>query len=131
MNISGCEKEELRDDCLKIIIAVWQKIDWGGMSPMRRMKIYDELAGKIKSSAMTSSLSSFIDKLTRKFEVRSLGKGGLQVKEIMCRGNDADLLRIFREETVILVIMLREWVEARKLLAAKKEKEAEENEDEF
>jgi hypothetical protein len=85
------------------------------MSASRRMGIYDELASKIRSAALTSDLHRFVDTLARKFEVRSISDE--RVLGVLDSGNPDEILEVLRTETTLVVLMLRVHQEENKELA--------------
>lgn len=102
------EDQELRDKARDLVMAVWKSIDHGSMGANRRKGIYDELASKIRSAALTSSLSEFLESLCRKFEVRSIcGQHLLSVDSIMKSDSAPRVLEIIRSEPSLIVVMLR------------------------
>lgn len=105
--------KEYRESARDIILAVWTKIDWDNVSPSRRMKIYDELSSKIRSAALTSDLHKFLSRLCDKMGVRSISDP--RVLKIFECINHAEMLKILREETSFVILMLRETQEAKKL----------------
>ncbi|MBU1999466.1 MAG: hypothetical protein KKE64_08255 [Candidatus Omnitrophica bacterium] len=119
------EQKGIREDCLIILKAIWSNINWDNVGAMRRMKIYEEFASKIKSSAMTSSLVRFVEKMMQKFEIREIGNA--EVLVILQKGQDRKMLKVLREETTILMLLLREWIGIKK--EKHKEKEAKKNEE--
>jgi len=108
----GKDIDEYRDRCLTILKSLWREIDWDKISIRRRMNIYEEMANKIKSSALTSNLFCFIENMMKKFEIGVISD--LAVIDICKNYDHQALLRIFREETFLLVLMLKEWVENKK-----------------
>lgn len=121
------DRNDVKQDCLTIIVAVWNGIKWEDMGGLRIMGIYDELLSKIKSSALTSSLPKFIENLTRKFDVR--GIHDTKIIDICKQENEAEILRTFREETIILVLMLREYIDKKKEAFVKKQAEKQKQEE--
>lgn len=95
-----------------LILAVWREIEWDKVSPMRRMKIYDELASKVKSAAMTNTLESFIESLARKMGARTVSPFGL-LETISAADKDA-VLALLRDQTQIIIVMVRENQELKK-----------------
>ena len=101
------DKDICRTCARDILLAIWRRIDWNKISPARRMKIYDELVAKIKSSAMTNNLEKFVDKLCQKMGVLSIWERGLV--DLFAAIDHAEMLRTFREDAMFIVLMLREY----------------------
>ena len=104
--------KEQREQARDIVLAVWVCIDWDGVSVSRRMNIYSELASKIKSAAMTETLERFLENLCRKMGVKTVSNES--VLNIIANADAKALLKLYREETQIIVLMLRTTQEIRK-----------------
>lgn len=104
--------QEQREQARDIVLAIWQSIDWTGISPSRRMNIYNELASKIKSAALTDTLERFFEGLCRKMGVKTVYNES--VLNIINKADAKALLKLYREETQIIVLMLRTTQEIRK-----------------
>lgn len=102
------QREQARD----IVLAVWTCIDWDGVSASRRMNIYNELASKIKSAALTDTLERFLEGLCRKMGVKTIYNEN--VLNIINNADTKALLKLYREETQIIVLMLRTTQEIKK-----------------
>lgn len=76
------------------------------------MKIYDEFASKVQSAALTNDLGRFIKGLCDRMDVRSLSDK--RVLEIVEKYLDRELLKCFREDIALIILMLREEQEKRK-----------------
>lgn len=123
-----CERRdaELREDALNVIEAVWHGINWESVSGKRRMKIYDEYAAKIRSSAHTGRFTHFFGNLCRKMESAPAGDWARQARTAIERIEkyelDLDVLELIMVENQYLVLLLRERNETRK--AEREEAEA-------
>jgi GH43 family beta-xylosidase len=123
-----CERRdaELRDDALNVVEAVWHGINWESVASRRRMKIYDEYAAKIRSSAHTGRFTHFFGNLCRKMESSPTGKWAEQARIAIERIEkyqlDLDVLELIIAENQYLVLLLRERNETRK--AEREEAEA-------
>jgi hypothetical protein len=115
-----CERRdaELRDDALNVVEAVWHGINWEAVAARRRMKIYDEYAAKIRSSAHTGRFTHFFGNLCRKMESSPTGKWADQARTAIERIEkyqlDLDALELIIVENQYLVLLLRERNETRK-----------------
>jgi len=90
------------------------------------MKIYDEYAAKIRSSAHTGRFTHFFGNLCRKMESSPTGKWAEQARIAIERIEkyqlDLDVLELIIAENQYLVLLLRERNETRK--AEREEAEA-------
>ncbi|MFW9872535.1 MAG: hypothetical protein ACFFG0_05480 [Candidatus Thorarchaeota archaeon] len=111
------QTEEYRTAAVKFIIAVWSHINWDNVGTNRRMRIYDELASKIKSAAMTNNLNKFLEKFMLKWGVRSVSDA--KILKIIAEYDHNELLNILRNDTAIIILMLRESQELKKELREK------------
>jgi len=76
------------------------------------MKIYDEYTSKIRSAANTSDLRRFTDKLAAKMSIRALNYSQ-EMMEIV-KENDPEMLKILRDETQYIVMLMRAIIEEKK-----------------
>ncbi len=98
--------EQDREKTVDILQAIWNSVDWQSFPQSLRVKVYDLFASRIKSAALTSSLPIFVETLCKKMGVRSISNEKI-VDVIKDKKNNA-LLKLFREETALLVLMMRE-----------------------
>ena len=98
--------DRVYDDIVSILINVWDNIDWDKVDSHRRKRIYDEFCSKIRSSALTGNMRAFIESLCSKMGVRSLSD--TQILNLLKDGDEYDMLRILRDETQYLILLLRE-----------------------
>lgn len=91
---------------LTILEAVWRKIDFEGMSSMRRLKIYDEFSSKMLAATKVRTKFQFLNELCRLFNIRSLSD--TYISDILQRFSDDELLNLVREEQQFLILLLRE-----------------------
>lgn len=109
------KRAQARDDARDLILEVWRSVDWQGVSAVRRMGIYDEFASKIQSAAMTSDLRLFVERLARKMGLRSFKTTA--VDAILLRSDGAATLDVLRNETSLIVVMMRVFQEENGLAA--------------
>jgi hypothetical protein len=95
-----------------LVLAIWRAIEWDRISPTRRKNIYNELASKVKSAAMTNSLESFVESLARKMGCKTVDPNGLL--ETIASADKDVVLSLLRDETQIIIAMLREHQEIKK-----------------
>ena len=98
--------EKLRRDAVRILRAVWKRIDWDSIDGNRRRTFQDEFASKVKSATHTNNLQRFIDNLCRKLGIRSLKD--TSVTEVVNKTDHYEMLTLLREETLFLILMMRQ-----------------------
>ncbi len=112
-----------RKAILTILESVWKQIDFEGMGPMRRMKIWDEFSSKVLSATGVRTRFQFLNELCHSFNIRSLNNDA--VSDLIQRFQDDELLSVVRGELQFLVLLLRQKrEEQKKLKEDKKEKTA-------
>lgn len=121
-------RENVQNMSVGTLIDIWAQIDWDKVTGQRAMGIWDEFASKVKAAALTTnSYEKFIEKLCRKMEVRSLKFREINVISQESEELKKAVLKMFREETQLLVLKLRLNKQIRKEQAAqeqaRKEKE--------
>lgn len=112
----------------KEIAATLLKIIWRGIpadyKSRYRMTIWEQYENEIRAAAYTSSLSKFINSICSRLRV-DLGRTEAEraaVESILTGVNDRAMLKLLREETTLLVLMVRvdneekrqEWIEGHK-----------------
>jgi hypothetical protein len=107
------KRESARDDARDIVLEVWRSVDWQSVSAGRRKGIYDEFASKIQSAAMTSDIHLFAERLARKMGLRSFK--GTTIDAILKRCDPAGTLDVLRNETSLIVVMMRVFQEENSL----------------
>jgi len=109
-----CEKikENLRQDAVSLVSAVWHGINFDNISSRRRMKIYDEFANKIKSASATGKTSQFLEKLCEKMNSNIIDVDAPKVLEVIrdieTQDLDLEILDVLRSETELIVLLMRE-----------------------
>jgi hypothetical protein len=87
---------------------VWRGIG-GGYKSRYRQTIWEQFENTVRASAYTNNLGKFINSLCSKLDVQ-LGSKADEAKEaeiILNSGNDKALLKLFRDETTLIVLMVR------------------------
>lgn len=125
------EEKYLKDCAVFLITDVWACIDWQKIDSRRAMGIWDEFTSKVRAAASTtSSLERFIEKLSRKMDVRSLRF--ITTSDILEQSAEEkkQILKYIRENSVSIVLQLRLnndlRKEERRILEAKKKRLEEE-----
>ncbi len=74
-----------------------------------RMSIWQQLEDQVRSAAYTSSLPRFISSICLKLQA-NLGRNQAdraRIQEILNAGQDQPLLKLMRDETTVVVLMVR------------------------
>lgn len=94
-----------KQDAVNVLLSLVNAIDIAGMQAKRRLAVYDEIANKVRASAMVvNSLEGFIEKFCKKFNILSLHA---DVAAEVCREDEAyklEVLRELRDNTQIIVL---------------------------
>lgn len=109
------EEKYLKDCAVFLITDVWACIDWEKIDSRRAMGIWDEFTSKVRAAASTtSSLERFIERLSRKMDVRSLRF--ITTSDILEKSAEEkkQILKYIRENSVSIVLQLRLNNDARK-----------------
>ena len=80
------------------------------------MRIYDEFTSKVRSASHTNSLSTFTEKLSAKMGIISIGgkkEDRANITKII-KGNDDAILNLLRNETQLIILMMRELIETKR-----------------
>lgn len=101
-------RENVQSMAVSTLTDIWSQIDWDKVTGQRALGIWDEFSNKVKATAMTTnSYETFVEKLCRKMDVRSLRFKN--INEISEQSNDfkVAILNMFRKETQIVILKLR------------------------
>lgn len=125
------KSKRAKECAVATLVNVWSCIDWDKMDSKRIYNIWDEFANKVKAAAFTTNnYERFVEKLCKKLSINSLKyreildieKEDLEIKE--------EIMTLFREETLSLVLELKlnkEILKEQKVLEKEKEKKENEN----
>ena len=100
--------EELHKMAADLLMVVWRSIPADLKSRYRRT-IWRQFEDQIRSAAYTSSLGKFVNSLCLKLGA-NLGRNQAErdrAEAILNSGQDRELLKAFRDETTLLVLMVR------------------------
>jgi hypothetical protein len=112
------------------IAATLLRIIWRGLptdyKSRYRMTIWEQFENEIRSAAYTSSLAKFISSICLRLRI-SLGRSEEEraVAEILLNSDDRAMLKMLREETTLLVLMVRVENEEKRAQWIEKKKDAE------
>lgn len=109
------EEKNLKYCAVMVITDIWSCIDWEKVDSRRAIGIWDEFTSKVKAAtSTTSSLERFIEKLSRKMDVRSLRfKSTNEILELP-EEEKKQILKYIRENSISIVLQLRLNNDARK-----------------
>ena len=97
---------ELHEKAAGLLTAVWKGIPRSYKSRYRR-NIWQQFEDNVRSAAYTSNLGKFFNKLCLQMQAQVAGADTGAVERILNGGNDRDLLKLMREETTLVVLMVR------------------------
>lgn len=108
-------EENIRHIAIETLYGVWSCIDWDKVDKRRSYGIWDEFGNKIKAASLTTnSYERFVEKLSRKMDVRSLRSSAIMRAGQQSKEFKQAVLKLIREQTVQLVLEVRLNNEARK-----------------
>lgn len=91
---------------------------WQGISPDYKRQyartIWNQLEDNIRSAAYTSQLSKFLEKITLRLNIDIRQEYVERVAAVINCGDDKAVLKSLREETALLVLLVRVANEARR-----------------
>jgi hypothetical protein len=102
------DNQELRNQAAILLTSIWQGIPTEYKSRYR-MTIWTQFENQVQSSAYTNNLAKFINSLCSKLNAEA-GKDKIYraiIEQIANSGNDRAILKLMREETTLLVLMVR------------------------
>lgn len=100
--------EKLRQQAADLLMSVWRTIP-SDYKSRYRMSIWDQFESQVRSAAYTSNLARFANSLCSKLQcVPGRNKDERDIAlEILNSGQDRALLKMLREETTLIVLMVR------------------------
>lgn len=91
---------------------------WRGISPEYKRKyartIWNQFEDQIRSAAYTAHLSTFLSKITQRLDVVYHKDDTEAISSVATCGDDKAALKMLRDETTLLVLMVRVANEERK-----------------
>lgn len=92
---------------MELLWIVWRGI--GSTYKSRyRQTIWEQFENTVRAAAYTNNLGKFINSLCSKLDVQIRGTQEIAIAEqILNSGNDKALLKLFRDETTLIVLMVR------------------------
>lgn len=100
--------KNIQQYCVSTLSEIWAQIDWDKVKGSRALGIWDEFTAKVKSTAMTTtSYETFVEKLCRKMDVRSLRFAMISEISELSEDVKKQILKCYRSETQIIILKLR------------------------
>lgn len=104
---------KMHEDAVALLTAIWRGIPSGYKSYYRR-SIWQQFENAVRSAAYTGNLSKFFNSICSKLQVQIRSGDCATVESILNGGSDRAILRLLREETTLLTLMVRVANQARK-----------------
>lgn len=101
--------EELKQMVADLLLIVHLSMDWSVWGS-KRLKYWDVFQENVAAAAYTDNLAKWLNQLCQRMSVLTPGrneKARARLEEILNSGNDRALLKLLREETQLLVLMVR------------------------
>lgn len=76
--------------------------------------IWEQVENNIRSAAYTARVSEFLSKITQRLGITFAADDAKAVSEIVGGGHDRELLKMLRDDTTLLVLLVRADNEERK-----------------
>lgn len=97
-----------------LLVAVWRGVPREYKSTYRRT-IWQQFEDNVRSAAYTNNLGKFINLLCLNLGVKIRSGDDVElVNDALREGNDKVLLKLMREETTLLVLVVRLWNQERR-----------------
>jgi hypothetical protein len=103
---------------------LWRGLD-SGYKTKYAMNIWQQFEDAIKSAAYTGKLATFVQTLTQRLNIAIRAEDVESATAVLSSGDDRAILKTLREETTLLVLMVRLKNEDRKTEHATAQIEAE------
>jgi len=97
----------IRHDAIALMESVWLSLDHVNMSSSRRMGLWEELVGRVRSASRAESLSEFVERLGRKLGIMSLSPVLGRYVESATKDRADAVLALCRSEPLVIVAELR------------------------
>jgi hypothetical protein len=106
------EMDAIHERSAALLTAIWRGVPNSYKSRYRRT-IWQQFEDQIRSAAYTNSLGKFVNNICLALGVEILGKDVETVNDVLRGGEDRALLKLLRDETTLLVLMVRVENQAR------------------
>lgn len=111
----------------ELLIAIWRGVP-ADYKSRYRASIWQQFEDNVRSAAYTSNLGKFVNTICAKLGAQIKGSDVSLSEQILNSGQDRALLKLLREETTLLVLMVRVANQERQEVWKKKQEEIEEDE---
>jgi hypothetical protein len=100
--------EEQRQQVANLLMAIWRGVPREYKSKYRR-SIWQQFEDNVRSAAYTSNLGKFINSLCLKMsaEIGQNADDRAMADQVLNSGQDRALLKLLRDETTLIVLMVR------------------------
>lgn len=112
MNDSEYSDLDMVQDAATLAYAVWRRTDFDRIDAARSLD--DEFASRIGTAAYTDSVASFLERLSTKWGVRSVGEQDGDVRDVIHRYDGPgetptarDFLRTVRQNKALVVLEMK------------------------
>lgn len=100
-------EDELHQRAAALLDVIWRGIPAAYKSRYRR-NIWQQFEDNVRSAAYTSNLGKFVNSLCQNLSVAIYGADDIELaNDALREGSDKTLLKLMREETTLLVLMVR------------------------
>lgn len=97
------ESQEMAASLLDII---WQGIS-SDFKSRYRQTIWEQFENTVRANAYTNNLGKFVNSVCLKLGATIPGKHTAEAEKILNSGQDRPLLKLYRDETTLIVLMVR------------------------
>lgn len=98
--------EQLKEMAADMLSIIWRGI--GSEYKSRyRMTVWEQFENTVRASSYTNNLGKFANSACLKLSAAIQAKDTVRAEEILNSGSDKALLRLFRDETTLIVLMVR------------------------
>jgi hypothetical protein len=111
--VSGARPLEHEAVARDLLTPLWRGIPSDYKKKYAR-NIWEQFENNIRSAAYTARASEFLSKITQRLGVTFSGDEARQVSSIVGGGHDRELLKMLREDTTYLALLVRADNEERK-----------------
>lgn len=98
----------VRQQAADLLMTIWRGIP-SDFKSRYRMTLWEQFENEIRSAAYTNNLGKFVNSLCGRLsaEIGRSADERAQAEKILNSGQDSALLKLLREETVLVVLMVR------------------------
>lgn len=97
---------EMHEKAAELLIAIWRGVP-ADYKSRYRASIWQQFEDNVRSAAYTSNLGKFVNSLCAKLQAQIKAGDVQESEKILNSGQDKKLLKLLRDETTLLVLMVR------------------------